>query len=173
MKTLLILEDNQDDLFLLQHAVKKTSHKLNCLVFTSGEDAVRYLFRQGKYSDLVQYPLPDFILLDLKVTGGADGFEVLSCITSKAKVRLVPVLIMSSSAAECDVAKAYELGANAYHVKPTSLDELVRVLDLLFTYWKLPLKPTPPSGRLLEQTKEAARSEAPTRHFDSKALHAG
>ena len=147
------MEDDENDTFLAQRAFQ---HIPNALVraVRDGEQAMAYLTRQPPFTDDEQYPCPDVILLDLKMPR-LNGFDVLKWVRSQAErdLRLLPVVILSSSDLQEDVKKAYELGANSYLVKPISWEELVRVLKSLNDYW---------AGLVETPSIRSSRSNLPT-----------
>ncbi len=96
-----------------------------------GVEALAFLYRQGKYTDV---PRPDLILLDLNLPK-KDGREVLEQIKTDPCLKLIPVIILSTSAAECDILKAYELNGNCYITKPMDLDQFICVVKLIELFW--------------------------------------
>ena len=93
-----------------------------------------YLFRQGEYSDEVKYPAPHCVLLDLRLPG-VDGLEVLRQVKSDKLLKKMPVVILTTSAAENDVARAYEYQANSYVVKPMDFEKFESLMDEMGYYW--------------------------------------
>jgi two-component system response regulator len=112
-------------------------------VATGGQEALDYLFGSGMFSDREVYPLPDLILLDLKMPG-IDGHEVLRQIKNFAGLKRIPVVILSSSKEEGDRSLGYDNGANSYLVKPVSFEGFLNVVDKIDEYW-LSLNIPPPS----------------------------
>src|SRR5687767_3082250 len=125
---ILLVEDNPDDVFLFTRALNKARRPHPLHVVTSGQEAIEYLSGTGKYSDRNAFPLPDLIMLDLKMPL-LSGFEVLNWIRNDGMARLIPVIVLSSSALTEDVNRAYALGANAYMVKPANADALERLIQ--------------------------------------------
>ena len=111
-------------------------------VVTGGQDALDYLFGEGKYTDRTRFPLPSLVLLDLKLPG-IDGFEVLRRIKSTPMLKRLPVIILTSSKEEGDRAFSYDNGANSYLVKPVSFDGFLDVVRKIEGYW-LALNVAPP-----------------------------
>lgn len=101
---------------------------------TDGKEALDYLHRAGKYQDPDNAPMPGLILLDLRLPK-IDGMEVLNTIKQDPKLSVIPVVIMTTSAAESDVLRAYENRANSYVVKPLDLSKFTELLDLIGFYW--------------------------------------
>jgi CheY-like chemotaxis protein len=108
---ILLVEDNQMDVILTLDAFReaKLQNKIN--VARNGQEALDYLFGEGKYSNRIEFPMPTIILLDLKMPG-IDGFEVLSRIKSTEGLKRIPVVILTSSKDEGDRALSYDIGAN-------------------------------------------------------------
>jgi CheY-like chemotaxis protein len=137
---LLLVEDNPDDVFLFTRALSKAKRPHPLHVVASGYEAIDYLSGAGKHSDREAFPLPELIMLDLKMPG-VSGFEVLKWIRSDGMARLIPVIVLSSSALTEDVNHAYSLGANAYMVKPANADALERLIQTISDFWYAGEKP--------------------------------
>lgn len=137
----LLVEDNPGDVRLTQEALKSHKVQNNLHVVTDGEEAMAFLRMQGKYANA---PRPDIILLDLNLPR-KDGREVLAEIKSDTNLKAIPVVIITSSEAEQDVVKSYNLNANCYITKPVNLDQFIKVVqsinDFWFTIVKLPSNP--------------------------------
>ena len=131
----LLVEDNPNDILLLRTAFQDTVDS-TLQVVEDGEQAVAYLTGQAPYSDRDQYPLPQVILLDLTMPR-LSGFEFLHWLRSEASdsLRLLPVIIMSSSNLPEDINRAYALGVNTYMVKPVDWALLRQRLSALNSYW--------------------------------------
>jgi CheY-like chemotaxis protein len=132
--TILLVEDNPKDVFLVQRAFRKAEIISPLQVVTDGDAAVQYLSGEAPYSDRAAYPLPGFVLLDLKLPRRS-GAEVLSWIRQHAGLRRLPVVVLTSSREYADVNRIYDLGANAYIVKPIDFDQLVEILKTLNLHW--------------------------------------
>jgi len=130
---ILLVEDNPLDAELAIRGLKQEKLANNITWVTDGEQALDYVFRRGTYAGRADYP-PRLILLDLKMPG-VDGIEVLSAIKADQRTRRIPVVIMTSSQEESDVAKTYDLGANSYVVKPVDFSTLVDVARGAGFYW--------------------------------------
>jgi CheY-like chemotaxis protein len=119
----LIVDDSENDVLLMRTAFKRAgfTHKLQSA--RDGDEAIAYLRGDGAYRDRVQFPLPDALLLDLKMPR-KNGFEVLAWISAQAELEGLRVYVLTASNRIEDVQRARDLGANFYLVKPTSLDEL-------------------------------------------------
>ena len=144
--TILLVEDNRMDVELTLDAFKEARLENKILVVTNGQEALDYLFRRGVYADRNTYPMPDLILLDLKLPR-IDGFEVLRQIKSANILKRLPVVILTSSKDEGDRALSYDIGANSYLVKPVSFDGFLGVVKQIEGYW-LTLNVAPPENHL-------------------------
>jgi len=131
---ILLVEDNQDhaDLIMLSLAGNRVANKITHV--HDGEQALDYLFRRGNYTDTEKYPLPHLILLDLRMPK-VDGLSVLKEIKSDSSLQAIPVVILTTSSAEKDIAMAYELHANSYIVKPLDFKAFTGLLGDLCFYW--------------------------------------
>jgi chemotaxis family two-component system response regulator Rcp1 len=128
---ILLVEDNPGDARLAAEALKENKVRNNLYHVKDGVEAMRFLRRQAEYADA---PLPDLVLLDLNLPR-KDGHEVLKEMKGDAKLRLIPVVVLTTSAAERDLIKSYNLHANAYVVKPMSLDRFVEVVQAVEEFW--------------------------------------
>lgn len=134
----LLVEDNPGDVRLTREALKEGKVHNNLHVAPDGVEALAFLRREGRYADAVR---PDLILLDLNLPRKG-GREVLEEIKGDPALRHIPVVILTSSSAEQDIARAYDLHANCYISKPVDLDQFITVVksieDFWFTVVKLP-----------------------------------
>jgi CheY-like chemotaxis protein len=132
--TILIAEDDPDDRLLTQRALGM-SRVVNDLRFVEdGEELMEYLLHQGRYTDAAKAPRPGLVLLDLNMPR-KDGREALKEIKSHPQLHQIPVVVMTTSKAEEDVLRSYDVGANSYVVKPVTFDRLVDLMKTLGTYW--------------------------------------
>lgn len=143
---ILLIEDNRMDVELTLDAFKEARLTNMINVVTNGSVALDYLFRRGKYSDREKYPMPNLILLDLKLPG-LDGFEVLRQIKAAPIIKRIPVIVLTSSKEEGDRALSYDIGANSYLVKPVSFEGFLGVVREIEGYWLL-LNVAPPENNL-------------------------
>jgi CheY-like chemotaxis protein len=141
---ILLVEDNRMDIELTLDAFKEARFMNNIQVAQNGQEALDYLFGRGKYTARENYPMPNLVLLDLKLPG-IDGFEVLRQIKSTPLLKRLPVVILTSSKEEGDRALTYDIGANSYLVKPVSFDGFLGVVREINGYW-LTLNVEPPAG---------------------------
>jgi CheY-like chemotaxis protein len=132
--TILMVDDNADDVELALLAFREARISNPIAVATSGQGALDRLFGRTMQQDGKRYPLPDLILLDLKMPG-VDGLEVLRQLRAAPVLKMIPVVIMTSSSLEGDRIMSYSLGANSYLVKPVSLENMVRLASVINDYW--------------------------------------
>ena len=132
--TILLVEDQRTDIVLTLNTFREGRLANTINVATSGEEALDYLFGNDKYANREEYPIPDLILLDIKMPG-IDGFEVLNQITNREELKQIPVIILSSSKDEGDRAMALDMGASSYLVKPISFFGLLNVIKEVGEYW--------------------------------------
>ena len=144
--TILLVEDNRMDVELTLDAFKEARLENKIKVVMNGQEALDYLFRRGNYADRNAYPMPDLILLDLKLPR-VDGFEVLRQLKSTPILKRLPVIILTSSKDEGDRALSYDIGANSYLVKPISFEGFLAVVQQIEGYW-LSLNIAPPENNL-------------------------
>jgi len=133
-KTILHVEDDPNDVLLIARGFRKAEVPAKIQVVNDGDQAVEYLSGQNAYTQREQFPLPALVLLDLKLPRKS-GIEVLQWIRSKPGLRRIPVVMLTSSKQPIDINRAYDLGVNAYLVKPVSFDTLVEMLKTLDTFW--------------------------------------
>lgn len=142
--TILMADDDADDRALTKEAFAE-SHVANDLRFVeNGEELLDYLHRRGKFSDPAESPWPGIILLDLNMPK-KDGREALKEIKSDPRFRGIRVVIMTTSKAEEDVVRSYDLSASSYIAKPVTFERLVDVVRALGKYW-LEIVELPPNG---------------------------
>ena len=132
--TLLLADDDPDDRLLARQALEKSrlANDLRCV--EDGEELLDYLRRRGKYADPKESPRPGLVLLDLNMPR-KDGREALREIKSDPKLRDIPVVVLTTSKAEEDIARSYNLGVNSYITKPVKFSALVEVMKALDKYW--------------------------------------
>ena len=143
--TILHVEDDPNDVLLVGRALRKAEVTARVEVVNDGEQAVKYLCGQDRYADREIFPLPEVVLLDLKLPRKS-GLEVLAWIRSNGGVKRIPVVMLTSSKQPVDINHAYDLGVNAYLVKPVSFDALVEMLRALDLFW-LHMNEAPSSHR--------------------------
>jgi len=128
---ILLVEDNPADLRLAQEVLKEARLDHQLLVARDGEEAMQILMQQGSHAD---DPRPDMVLLDLNLPRKS-GREVLAAVKGDARLRSIPVLILSTSKAESDVRACYDAHANCFLAKPVSIDDFARLAELIRDFW--------------------------------------
>jgi two-component system response regulator len=141
-KTILLVEDNQDDVELTLRALKKNNIRNEVTVVNDGVEALDFLFGTGKYSGHDNTILPTVILLDLKLPK-IGGLEVLRRIRENKLTRFLPVVILTSSKEEQDILNGYSLGVNSYVRKPVDFNQFAEAVSHLGLYWLLINEPPP------------------------------
>ena len=141
-KTILLVEDNLDDVELTLRALKKNNIRNEISVVSDGAEALDFLLGNGKYSDRDLSNIPAVILLDLKLPK-VDGLEVLRQIRSNERTKFLPVVILTSSKQEQDIINGYGLGVNSYVRKPVDFNQFNEAIKNLGLYW-LFLNEVPP-----------------------------
>jgi two-component system response regulator len=140
-KHILLVEDNPDDVKLTLRALKKSRIANEVVVARDGLEAMEYLNGTGKFAGRDPNVLPQVVLVDLKMPR-MDGLELLQRIRSDEKMRLLPVVILTTSSEERDRVESYKLGANSYVRKPVDFNQFVEAVEHLGLYW-LVLNETP------------------------------
>lgn len=127
-------DDDEEDLMLAKSALAacRLANDLYCV--RNGEELLDYLYQRGNYTDPKMSPRPGLILLDLNMPR-KDGREALREIKSNPDLRLIPIVILTTSKAEEDIYRTYDLGANSYITKPVTFNSLVEVMQGLGRYW--------------------------------------
>ena len=134
---ILLVEDNPGDVRLTQEALKEAKVRNNLHVVEDGVEAMAFLKREGEYASA---PLPDLILLDLNLPR-KDGREVLEEIKQDDQLKRVPVVVLTTSQAEEDILRSYNLHANCYVNKPVDLDEFIKIVKSIEDFWLTIVKP--------------------------------
>ena len=132
--TILLVEDNDDDELLALRALKKTSVPSTVVVARDGEEALEYIFGQGKYAGRDVSDQPKVVFLDLKLPK-LNGIDVLRSIRKDSRTSRVPVVLLTSSDERQDLLDGYDSGANSYISKPVDFNEFVEQVKLLGQYW--------------------------------------
>jgi chemotaxis family two-component system response regulator Rcp1 len=131
---ILLVEDNPADVKITQRALKDSGLAVELIVVRDGEEAVEYLLRQGEHADASDWRSPDLILLDLNLPK-MSGREVLQRVRATPNLRAVPVVVLTTSRRQEDVALMYASGANTYIEKPEDFQRFVQVLQTIHRYW--------------------------------------
>ncbi len=128
---ILLVEDNPADVRLTEEALKESELPINLTVVTDGAESLAFLNKDGKYANAQR---PDLILLDLNLPK-KDGREVLQGIKANKCLRRIPVVVLTTSQAEDDIFKTYDLNANCYIVKPIRFDQFIKVVKSIGDFW--------------------------------------
>jgi CheY-like chemotaxis protein len=158
---LLLVDDSANDTLLMRAAMEaaKLSSPLQCV--QDGEAAIAYLGGIGIYRDRGRFPLPTAVLLDLKMSR-RNGFEVLGWVREQPALQHLHVYVLTASSRADDIRQAYELGANSYLLKPSTLDGLTHLVRCLADWLKLSHFVVPAEGELLEfAPPDGSRAHAP------------
>ncbi|HWF18142.1 MAG TPA: response regulator [Verrucomicrobiae bacterium] len=133
--TVLIIEDTPDDVFILKMALQREGIINPVQVVTGGQEAIDYLCAKEPYNDRSKFPFPKVLFTDLKMPR-IGGFDVLQWLRDHPDCSVIPVIVLSASRLDEDVKRAYEMGANAYLVKPNNLEDLQRMVKTAFEFWQ-------------------------------------
>jgi CheY-like chemotaxis protein len=143
--TILIADDDADDRMLAKDALAENRLANDLHFVEDGEQLMDFLYRRGAYADAAKSPRPGLILLDLNMPK-MDGREALKEIKADATLRCIPVVVLTTSKAEADIYRTYDLGVNSFITKPVTFDGLVAIMKTLGRYWfeivELPCKGT-------------------------------
>jgi CheY-like chemotaxis protein len=150
---ILVVEDNEVELMLIRRAFAKARVLNPLFSVSSGEDAIAYFKGEGAFANRDEYPLPDLVLLDIKMTG-ISGLEVLKWIREQPGLRGLRVVMLTGSAATEDINSAYQLGANSFLVKPMDFDSFVQIASAVAGYWVWMSK-APETSRPAEDSQNA------------------
>lgn len=132
--TILLADDDEDDRMLAKDALKESRLVNELHMVDDGEELMDYLYRRGRYAALADSPRPGLILLDLNMPR-KDGREALMEIKADPTLRQIPVVVLTTSKAEEDIYRTYDLGANSFITKPVMFESLVKVMRDLGKYW--------------------------------------
>jgi CheY-like chemotaxis protein len=132
--TILLADDDEEDRTMTIEALRerRVANDIRCVA--DGQELVDYLFHRGAYTDPNDAPMPGLILLDLNMPK-KDGREALAEMKTDTKLRSIPVVILTTSRAEEDIVRTYDLGVNSFISKPVTFDGLVRAMDVFSRYW--------------------------------------
>ena len=133
VKTILQVEDDPNDVFLLQHALRKANVANPIQVVSDGQQAINYLQGAGKFADRAKFPFPCLVLMDLKLPF-VMGLDVLRWIRQQPGMHL-PVIMLSASGSEADIVEAWRLGANAFLTKPSEVAKLEQMVRAIKDFW--------------------------------------
>ncbi len=131
---ILLVEDRQDDIWLMTRSLQRAGVPNPIQIVRTGEDAIAYFKGEGRFANRAEFPLPELVLLDLKLPG-TDGFEVLRWLRMQPALSGLPVVVVTSSQCIRDVSTAYSMGANSFLVKPSDFNQYVEMGSLIYDYW--------------------------------------
>ena len=151
---ILLVEDNSADAELTLHALRKNTVINRIHVVRDGEEALNFLFCRAPFQDRARQPLPQLILLDLKLPK-VDGLSVLRTLKEDRRTRWMPVIVLTSSKEDRDLTASYDLGANSYIQKPVDFQQFRETVDTLALYW-LMLNQAPPRQAMTHRTEKSA-----------------
>jgi CheY-like chemotaxis protein len=146
LRRILLAEDNAYDVELTMTALRENNVVNEIIVVRDGAEALDYLFKRDRYAERAGAN-PALVLLDLKMPK-VDGVEVLRQIKNDAGLRSIPVVVLTSSREEQDLVRTYDLGVNAYVVKPVDFHEFVEAVKLLGGFWAVVNEPPPVGSRV-------------------------
>lgn len=130
-RQILHVEDNHGDVRLVQEALENARHDYQVTVARDGVEALDCLYRRGRFADT---PRPELILLDLNLPRKS-GYEVLAEMKRDKALRIIPVIVFTSSSANADIRKAYEMEASCYVTKPTDIEDLFQTMRAIEAFW--------------------------------------
>ncbi|MBN2440552.1 MAG: response regulator [Spirochaetales bacterium] len=136
LNTILLIEDNEDHIEHTLDALHEVGLVKDIKVVQDGEEAIQYLYREGKYSNPLNSPRPDLILLDVKLPK-LNGFEILKRIKNDPDLRVIPVILLTTTGKKEDIDKGARLGTNDYIVKPVEYEIFIQKVKGLGKYWAL------------------------------------
>ena len=133
---ILLVEDNEDHAELTLGALRNNNLINEIYVVKDGEEALDFLYHRGKYADVKEFPLPGLILLDISLPK-VSGLEVLETLKKDPQLKVIPVIMLTTSAREEEMAKCYANGANSYVTKPVNFEEFVKKIKEIKLYWTI------------------------------------
>jgi CheY-like chemotaxis protein len=131
---IMLIEDDMEDTELIIRASNELAIRNQIIHFHDGQSALDYLFHRSEFGDVTSAPHPKLILLDMNLPG-MDGIEILRTIKASDELRMIPVVILTTSAAEQDIRRAYCHHANSYVIKPVGCEEFKELMAILCSYW--------------------------------------
>jgi len=146
MRTILLVEDNEDDVFFMHQAKTEAGITNPMHVAEDGRQAIDYLEGRGKFANRAKYPLPFLVLLDLKLPLVL-GLDVLKWIRERSELKTILVVVLTSSREARDIDAAYRLGANSYLVKPPTAQMLTELVKSIGDYWMVRNEPPVSVGK--------------------------
>jgi CheY-like chemotaxis protein len=132
--TILLAEDDPDDRYLISEALDENRLTNQLYIVEDGEELLDYLYQRGKYVDGEKWPRPGLILLDLNMPR-KDGREVLAEIKADPELRRIPIVVLTTSHAEEDLLRSYDMGVSGFITKPVSFNGLLEIMKAIDLYW--------------------------------------
>jgi len=132
--TILIVEDDANDRFLIERAFRAIGVTDPIQIVDDGAEAIAYMMGEGKYADRQKFAYPTFVITDLKMPR-ADGFAVLEFLNGNPEWAIIPTIVLTASQDLDDIKKSYMLGASSYHLKPQNFEDLQKQLSAINAYW--------------------------------------
>jgi CheY-like chemotaxis protein len=160
LANILVVDDSPNDVFLLEQAFKKAAATSRLFSLQDGTEARAYLKGENQFSDRALHPFPDLLLLDLNMPR-MNGFEFLQWLREDPECGALVVYVLSASARDADVQRAYALGANSYVVKPSRMDELVAFVAAMHQWHRFTVLPTRLVQRGVFASNSACQTPAP------------
>ncbi|MGI2905050.1 response regulator [Tolypothrix sp. VBCCA 56010] len=155
--TILMADDDEDDCLLAREALAESRLSNELRIVSDGEELMDYLYHRGQYTNAKLAPRPGLILLDLNMPK-KDGREALREIKADVNLRKIPIVVLTTSRAEEDIYRTYDLGANSFIIKPVTFASLVEVMKTIGKYWfeivELPLEAV--GGRNEQQSNQSS-----------------
>ena len=133
---ILIAEDDENDVIILERALRQAGFTNPFHVCRDGTEVVAYFRREGEFADRVRFPFPRLLITDLKMPK-MDGLQVLKWLYEHPECNVIPRIVLTASQQISDIQQAYKWGANSYLAKPGSYQRLIQMLKLLFEYWEM------------------------------------
>ncbi|MDI6688176.1 MAG: response regulator [Desulfobacterales bacterium] len=133
---ILLVEDNEDHIELTLRALKNNNLTNSIYVVRDGREALDFIYHLGKYEDTEKYPRPGLILLDIHLPK-VNGFEVLETLKKDPAVKSIPIIMLTTSSRDEEIAKSYAGGANSYVTKPVDFGEFVKKIKDMKLYWTI------------------------------------
>jgi CheY-like chemotaxis protein len=141
--TVLLVDDDENDVFCFKRALQKNNLTLNVQVASDGQQAIDYMSGKGDYADRKKFPFPKFVITDNRMPG-VSGADFLRWLKQHSKFHVIPTVVFGGSSSPQEIVNAYEnLGVNSYIIKPSQPDQLQEVVKRIFQYWAICAVPPP------------------------------
>ena len=159
LMNILVVDDSANDVFLLEQAFRKAAATSRLHAVPDGMEAQRYLVGEGQFADRAMHPFPEVLLLDLNMPR-MNGFEFLEWLRKETEFGYLVTYVLSASARDADVKRAYGLGANSYIVKPSRMDELVSFVAAMHQWHRFTVLPAQPVTPVMMTAHAGSSSSA-------------